>query len=273
MPSVSRIHAREHPRPHRPRQRRADLARDQRADREAERHRQADIAEVERRRMEGEAGVLEQGVEPPALRAAPGRAARTGWRRTAGRRRSRAPAPPARRGSRPACARRGGARTGRRPRRRRPARSPTAASSLRDCPTRRRICRATACRCGCSRRPAARSGRCAGTATISAAKASSVEQRPARSRPRGWCAIAPALRAAAPSASSKLQRRQRRGEPQRGEAGLGDHLLAAAAVRWCHLRRHVALVMLGEDIVGDERAAAPSGLRRRRRCLRGTGRG
>ena len=59
--------ARQHPWPHRPRQRRVDLAGEQRADREAERHRQADIAEVERRRMEGEAGVLEQGVEAPAL--------------------------------------------------------------------------------------------------------------------------------------------------------------------------------------------------------------
>ena len=60
MPSVSRIHA---PSTH-GRIARAepavDFAGEQRADGEAERDRQADIAEVERRRMEGQAGVLEQ---------------------------------------------------------------------------------------------------------------------------------------------------------------------------------------------------------------------
>ena len=56
----------QHPRLHGPRQCGADLARDQRSDREAERHRQPDIAKVKRRRMEGEAGILEQRVKSPA---------------------------------------------------------------------------------------------------------------------------------------------------------------------------------------------------------------
>ena len=71
---------------------RIDFAGQQRADGEAERDRQADIAEVKRRRMEGQAGVLEQRVEAPALERRRDRAARTGSRRAAGRRRSRAPA-------------------------------------------------------------------------------------------------------------------------------------------------------------------------------------
>ena len=70
MPSVRKIHA---PSTH-GRIARAksgvDLPREQRADREAERDRQPDIAEVERRRMEREAEVLQQRVEPVALRAA-----------------------------------------------------------------------------------------------------------------------------------------------------------------------------------------------------------
>ena len=49
--------ASQYPRPHRARKRRADLARDQRADGEAERDRQADIADVKRGRMEGEPDV------------------------------------------------------------------------------------------------------------------------------------------------------------------------------------------------------------------------
>ena len=57
----------QHPRPHRASERRADFAGQERRDRDAERDRQADIAEVERRRVEGQAGVLEQGVQPPAL--------------------------------------------------------------------------------------------------------------------------------------------------------------------------------------------------------------
>src|SRR3546814_4554677 len=45
----------EHPGPHRPRESCADVAGDERADREGKSDRDADIAEVERRRMEGEA--------------------------------------------------------------------------------------------------------------------------------------------------------------------------------------------------------------------------
>ena len=101
---------RQHPGPHRPRERGPDVARHQRADREGERDRQADIAEVERRRMEGEAGVLQQRVEPLPVAAPAGRAARTGSRRTAGRHRSRARSPPARPASRSASAPRAAAR-------------------------------------------------------------------------------------------------------------------------------------------------------------------
>src|SRR3546814_326971 len=53
----------EHPGPHRPRESCADVAGDERADREGKSDRDADIAEVERRRMEGEARVLEQRVK------------------------------------------------------------------------------------------------------------------------------------------------------------------------------------------------------------------
>src|SRR5690606_21701324 len=53
----------QNPGPHCAREGGSDLARDERADREAEGNREADIADVERRRVEGEAGVLEQGIE------------------------------------------------------------------------------------------------------------------------------------------------------------------------------------------------------------------
>ena len=57
----------EHPGPHRAGEGRADVARDQGADREGEGDRDADIAEIEGRRMEGEARVLEQRIEAVAL--------------------------------------------------------------------------------------------------------------------------------------------------------------------------------------------------------------
>ena len=58
----------EHPGPHRSGELPVHVAGQHRADGQAECDRKADIAEVEGRRMEGEAGVLQQGVEPPALR-------------------------------------------------------------------------------------------------------------------------------------------------------------------------------------------------------------
>ena len=118
---------------------------DKRADREGESDREADIAEVERRRMEGQAGVLKQRIEAPALR----RRRREARERVRGEqqegikaeRRSR----PGRQAWRPGCAPAGAARAARPPRRRGRARSPTAASSLRGSPRRRRTCRARAC--------------------------------------------------------------------------------------------------------------------------------
>ena len=68
MPSVRNIHAPEHPWAHGAGEIGRDVAGQQRADREAEGDRQADIAEVERRRMEREADVLQQRVEPLPLR-------------------------------------------------------------------------------------------------------------------------------------------------------------------------------------------------------------
>src|SRR3546814_18054361 len=54
----------QHPRPHRAGKGRPDLARYQRADREAERDRQPAITAVKRRRVKGEAGGLEQRGQP-----------------------------------------------------------------------------------------------------------------------------------------------------------------------------------------------------------------
>ena len=135
MPSVRKIHAPStHGRIARAKAR-ADIAGDQRADGEAERDRQPDIADVERRRMEGETGVLQQRVEPlPVGRRGTQPRERVG-RRTAGRRKSQAQAPPARPASRSACARRAAfEQRDQRPRQRRGS-SPTAASILRDCPS------------------------------------------------------------------------------------------------------------------------------------------
>ena len=53
---------------------------DQRRDREGERDREADIAEIEKRRMDGEADVLQDRVQVLALRAAPDRGGRRGSR-------------------------------------------------------------------------------------------------------------------------------------------------------------------------------------------------
>ena len=54
----------EHPRPHRPGKGGANIARNQRPHCKAERDRHPDIAKIERWRMEGEAGVLQQRIEP-----------------------------------------------------------------------------------------------------------------------------------------------------------------------------------------------------------------
>ena len=66
------------PRPHPARPGGIDAALDQRRDREGERHREADIAEIEKRRMEGEAGILQHRIEAVAVRAAAARRAGTG---------------------------------------------------------------------------------------------------------------------------------------------------------------------------------------------------
>ena len=110
----------------------------------AEGHREADIAQVEERRMEREAGVLQQRIEALALAAAPGQAQeRVGGEQdeAAGSRRRSAPAPPA-----PAPAASRGRLPPKAPPRRRtaPGSAPTAASSPRGCPRRRRSCRAAA---------------------------------------------------------------------------------------------------------------------------------
>ena len=131
----------EHPRPHRAGEPAIDFAGEQRADREAEGDREADIAEVERRRMEGQAGVLQQGVEPLPFerrRVQPRERVRGDQQEGVEAERR---APPARRARRSASARQSAATTA-------PANapatagpSPTSASSLRGSPTRRRPCR------------------------------------------------------------------------------------------------------------------------------------
>ena len=55
------------PGPHRPGESRPNFARNQRADGKAEGHRQANIADVKRRRMEGQARILQQRVQPCPL--------------------------------------------------------------------------------------------------------------------------------------------------------------------------------------------------------------
>ena len=54
----------EHPCPHRPRKHRPHLTGDQRANRETKGNRQADIAQIECWRVEGEARVLQQRIQP-----------------------------------------------------------------------------------------------------------------------------------------------------------------------------------------------------------------
>jgi hypothetical protein len=58
----------QHPGPHRAGKGRADIAGDERAYREGKSHRKPDIADVERRWMKGEAGILEQRVQPLPFR-------------------------------------------------------------------------------------------------------------------------------------------------------------------------------------------------------------
>ena len=124
-----------------------DPALDQRGDAKREHHREADVARVEERRVDGQRRVLQQRIERVALDRRVGQARqrvrgehrvaeeehaqqRPGWppprpsARTAGRRR-RAPSP----------------------RRSRSAPGTRAASSPRGCPRRRRSCRSAACRC------------------------------------------------------------------------------------------------------------------------------
>src|SRR5262249_61573805 len=57
----------ERPRPHPPRPGRVDAAFDQRRNGEGKGDREADVAEVEQRRMDGEAGILENRVEVAPL--------------------------------------------------------------------------------------------------------------------------------------------------------------------------------------------------------------
>ncbi len=144
MPSREEDPGAEHPGPHRPRKGRADVAGQQRADREGESDRDADIAEIERRRMEGQARVLQQRVEAVALER---RSARAGERvrgeeqegveaerdrRLRGERGDQGSLvqPPLEQRHRRAGDAQGS--------------SPRAASSLRGSPRRRRICRARA---------------------------------------------------------------------------------------------------------------------------------
>ena len=67
MPRVRNIQATERPRPHPARPGGVDLAVDQRGDRERERDREADIAEIEQRRMHREPDVLQDRVEVAPL--------------------------------------------------------------------------------------------------------------------------------------------------------------------------------------------------------------
>ena len=63
MPSVRKIQAIRVHGLHEPRPGRIDPAGDQRGGREGERHGEADIAEVEQRRVDRETHVLQQGIE------------------------------------------------------------------------------------------------------------------------------------------------------------------------------------------------------------------
>ena len=63
-------------------------------------------------------------------------------------------------------------------------------------------------------------------------------------------------------AEEQAEQRQRGREPERCKAGLGDHRFSVcpalcSACLIAELRRHVTLVMLGEDIVGDEGFGRP----------------
>ena len=63
MPSVSEDPGDQRPGPHEARPDRIDAAADQRRRREGEDDREADIAEIKQRRMDGEAGVLQDRIE------------------------------------------------------------------------------------------------------------------------------------------------------------------------------------------------------------------
>ena len=125
------------PGPHPARPGRVDAAFDQGGDGEGEGDREADIAEIEQRRMDGEADVLQQRVEVAALERRPDEPrerVRGGQDEQKERARRSSPARPAHwRAASPA----GCCRTPRPARRRGPGSAPTAASSLRDCPRRR----------------------------------------------------------------------------------------------------------------------------------------
>ncbi len=111
----------EHPWPHRAGEVRRHLPGQQRADREAERDREPDIAEVERRRVEGQADVLQQRVEPEPFGGPAAAAARTGSEENSSE--GVEPEPDealARPASRSVCARAGAARAARSVRRRAP---------------------------------------------------------------------------------------------------------------------------------------------------------
>ena len=64
---VRKIHEPENPGPDPARPARIDAAFDQRGDGERKGHREADIADIEQRRMEGEAGILQHRIESVAL--------------------------------------------------------------------------------------------------------------------------------------------------------------------------------------------------------------
>ena len=79
MPQRQEGPGRQRPGPHPAAPGGVDAAFDQRGDGEGVGHGEADIAEVEQRRMEGEAGVLQDRVQPLAVQPAAARPGRRGW--------------------------------------------------------------------------------------------------------------------------------------------------------------------------------------------------
>ena len=94
MPSGQEHPGGQRPGPHPARPGGVDAALDQRRDGEGEGDREADIAEVEERRMDGEADVLQDRIEVAALRAAPGSSRANGLEVKRMKRRKAAPIQP-----------------------------------------------------------------------------------------------------------------------------------------------------------------------------------